>query len=91
MCGRFTLTCEDREGLTAALGVPGEQLPEASTGRALERRGHRFALGSPHEARGPGTAAGEVGLGESLGEGRHARSAADQWSRGGPGKGTGVS
>ena len=29
MCGRFTLTCEDREGLTAALGVPAEQLPEA--------------------------------------------------------------
>ena len=29
MCGRFTLTCEDREGLAAALGVPAEQLPEA--------------------------------------------------------------
>ena len=29
MCGRFTLTCEDRESLTAALGVPAEQLPEA--------------------------------------------------------------
>ena len=29
MCGRFTLTCEDREGLAGALGVPAEQLPEA--------------------------------------------------------------
>ena len=29
MCGRFTLTCGDREALTAALGVPDEQLPEA--------------------------------------------------------------
>ena len=29
MCGRFTLICEDRESLTAALGVPAEQLPEA--------------------------------------------------------------
>ena len=29
MCGRFTLTCADREGLAAALGVPAEQLPEA--------------------------------------------------------------
>ena len=29
MCGRFTLTCGDREGLASALGVPAGQLPEA--------------------------------------------------------------
>ncbi len=29
MCGRFTLTCEDRGGLAAALGVSAEQLSEA--------------------------------------------------------------
>ena len=91
MCGRFTLICEDRESLTAALGVPAEQLPEAE-----HRPRYNIAPTDSHwvlhiKLEDRELLPAKWGLVNRLGEGRHARSAADQRSSGGPGKGTGVS
>ena len=72
MCGRFTLSVEDRGDVATALGIPVEQVPDSWVARYnIAPMQRHFVVRQDREDSRAGR--GSLGLGEPLGEGQQAR------------------